>query len=274
MATSSSDLEVTVETVSACVRCDEGWDPVVCYLRVPNQLLYAWHQMKRTSSYVQLLNDAVRGHVVAVNVHCERLECHLHHRAGDIKSKVAKYHGRLRQQFLNDSTVFDVYSGEMVDASELMEKMESIVTEDIAEWVDKLEGARETISSLRGGATSCSCCCICLSSLATQHWLATGTSVRVAEKTLSFIGTRVNREGLWFMESFGLSMETVTMQDQLSDAPMVLTYDERSSPAPSYPPCHRTKPCSRHYICWNVLVLDEFYHKLSIAHPSLPRFLQ
>ena len=141
MATSSSDLEVTVETVSACVCRDEGWDPVVCCLRVPNRLLYAWHQTKRTSSYVQLLNDAVRGHVVAVNVHCERLERHLHHRAGDIKSKVAKYHGRLRQQFLNDSTVFDVYSGEMVDASELMEKMESIVTEDIVEWVDKLEGA-------------------------------------------------------------------------------------------------------------------------------------
>ena len=140
-SSSSSDLEVTVDTVSACGRRDEEWDPVVCCLRVPNRLLYAWHQTKRTSSYVQLLNDAVRGHVVAVNVHCERFERHLHHRAGDTKSKVAKCHGRLHQQFLNDSTVFDVYSGEMVDASELMEKMESIVTEDIVEWVDKLEGA-------------------------------------------------------------------------------------------------------------------------------------
>lgn len=271
-SSSSSDLEVTVDTVSACGRRDEEWDPVVCCLRVPNRLLYAWHQTKRTSSYVQLLNDAVRGHVVAVDVHCERLERHLHRRAGDIWSKVARYRGRLRQRFLNDSTVFDVHSGETVDASELMEEMESMVTEDIAEWADKFEGARETISSLRAELQAARAA-VSASSLSPLNTGLPLAQVSERQKRRKVSSLRESTEkALWFVESFGLSMESDTMRDQLSDAPLVLTYGEQSSPAPSYPPMPSDQALFQTlYLLERFGVSDEFYHELSIAHPSLPR---
>ena len=146
-------LEVTVENVSLSVtRPSEDSDRVACCLCVPNRLLWRWHsgsERPTNTSFVQLLNDAVRGHTVALDTHCERLERHLQRRAGEVSSKARRLAFQQRQRYLDGSVLLDVYYGETLDATSLVEEMDEMLSEDIAVWVEGLQGAQETISQLK-----------------------------------------------------------------------------------------------------------------------------
>ena len=89
MAGVNDELVVSIEGVFAGFNspCADRSN-VVCCLSVPNRLLHNWHRASSSykTSYIQLLNDAIRGNAITVDVHCDRLEQHLHRRAREVAS--------------------------------------------------------------------------------------------------------------------------------------------------------------------------------------------
>ena len=81
-------------------------DKIVCHLRLPNRLLSQWHKDVGggQSTYLQLLNDAIVDQVVTVNIHCERLERRLAHRAGTIKASALKLSGGAQMKMLDENS--------------------------------------------------------------------------------------------------------------------------------------------------------------------------
>lgn len=270
-------LEVAVENVSSSItRPSEDSYRVACCLRVPNRLLWRWHsdsERPTDTSFVQLLNDAVRGHTVALDTHCERLERHLQRRAGEVSSKARRLAFRQRQRYLDGSVLLDVYYGETLDATSLVEEveeMDEMLSEDIAVWVEGLQGAQETISQLKeelkAARTS-------VQSTSQQSPANIGlpmhqvSSRQRRRKVLSL--KESSHKALWFVETFGLSVESVSLRDSTTGDPLVLSY---SSHPPS--PADSTSDGTLHqtlYLLERFGVSDEFYHELSMTHPSLPR---
>ena len=274
---SQGGFVVEVETLSAnsaCRRVDKACD-VVCCLRVPNRLLQEWYEQFDASStnLVELLNEAVRGRIVTVDVHCERLQLHLYRRAGDVARKAAKTKPhRARQSYLGKSTMFDVYQGETVDATAVMEELEDTVLddgEDIAEWAKKCDGYQETIALLKERLRA-----------ATPH---EGSSQNIGlpinqvgerqrKRKLSQLKTSTEK-ALWFVSSFGLDVQSVTMSDS-SGSSVVLNYTDTSQPTPSPTPAP-----SDHAIAQTLFLLerfgvsDEFYHELAMLNPTLSRYM-
>ena len=141
MMASSCPSVVELESVSAGYRrhSSDNDNVVVCCLRVPNQLLQSWHadHMPTSPSYLELLNDAIRGGTITVDTNSQRLELQLQRRAGDVASKAAKTKPyRARQSFLAKYTTIDVYCGETVSAAQVMEELD-VVSEDIEEWMKR-----------------------------------------------------------------------------------------------------------------------------------------
>ena len=159
MMASSCPSVVEIESVSAGYRrhSSDNDNVVVCCLRVPNQLLQSWHadHMPTSPSYLELLNDAIRGGTITVDTNSQRLELQLQRRAGDVASKAAKTKPyRARQSFLAKYTTIDVYCGETVNAAQVMEELD-VVSEDIEEWMKRCEGAEELIARLGTQIEAC-----------------------------------------------------------------------------------------------------------------------
>ena len=292
------DLVVEVESVSAAFTCRNRMDcdecPVVCCLRVPNRLLQEWHEQYRSdsTSMIELLNVAVRGRVVTVDVHCERLQQHLYRRAGEIARKAGRTKPyRARQSYLSKTTIFDVYRGETLDAAALMEELEDTIleleSEDIAEWTRRREGYEETITLLREQLRA--------ARDRGSSGVNTGLPLnQVAERQrrrkLSLLKSSTEK-ALWFVESFGLDVESVTMRDSAGSS-VVLNYTDPPPPTlttpvppptlttPAPPPTLTTPaPPSDHALAQTLYLLerfgvsDEFYHELSMINPSLSRYV-
>ena len=98
-STSLGSVEVTVESISSgCNRPTKECNAVVCCVRVPNRLLQAWYHTKvcgdtdtsEDTSYIQLLNDHVRGKTLTFDVNCERLESNLYRRASEVAKRATR----------------------------------------------------------------------------------------------------------------------------------------------------------------------------------------
>ena len=55
-------------------------DGLACGLAIPCSLLMSWR--KEEGSYVEQLNDAIRGHAIQIKSPCERVEGRLHCKIG------------------------------------------------------------------------------------------------------------------------------------------------------------------------------------------------
>ena len=74
------NVDVTVEGRSTwSKRPTDDCDDVACCICVPNSLLQSWW-LERThdTSYIQLVNDNVRGKIITLDSNCERLERRLY----------------------------------------------------------------------------------------------------------------------------------------------------------------------------------------------------
>ena len=115
-------------------------------LRVPNRLLLEWHALNQQdgTSYLELLNGATNDSVVTVDVHCERLECRIAHKASSIKRTVAtRPRGRARMNQLEKMSSFDVRKGETVSASQVLLELEETM-EEVEEWRSRCRDAEAT----------------------------------------------------------------------------------------------------------------------------------
>ena len=101
-------------------------EPAIYSLRVPNRLLLDWHALNQNgTNYLELLNESIDDGVVAVDVHCERLERRIAHRASSIKKTVStRLRGRARMTQLEKTSLFDVRKGETVSATQVLLEVE------------------------------------------------------------------------------------------------------------------------------------------------------
>ena len=80
------NVDVTVEGRSTwSKRPTDDCDDVACCICVPNSLLQSWW-LERThdTSYIQLVNDNVRGKIITLDSNCERLERRLYRKAAKL----------------------------------------------------------------------------------------------------------------------------------------------------------------------------------------------
>lgn len=273
-----SDLVVEVESRSAAFTCRRSDDAcaVVCCLRIPNHLLQEWHQQfdsVPTTNYIELtlLNECVCGRTVTVDVHCERLQRHLYRRAGEIARKASKTKPyRARQSYLDKTTVFDIYRGETVNAALLMDELEDTIvveSEDIAEWTRRCEGYKDTIALLREELKAA--CANSSHSPVNIGLPLNQVAERQRRRKLSLLKNSTEK-ALWFIESFGLDMESVTMRDSAGSS-VVLNYTDLPPPPRTTPPPSDQAIAQTLYLLERFGVSDEFYHELTILYPSLSR---
>ena len=243
---------------------------------MPNQLLQRWHSEWPTdTSYVQLLNDAVCRHTVALDTHCKRLEHHLQCRVGEVASKAGRLAFRQHQSYLDGEYLirhllwwkFGYYQ-----PREKVEEMEEMISEDIAVWVESLQGVQETISLLKEELKTTH---TCMSVLSTSKQSPANTGLPIhpvlscQRKCKLRSLKKSSHKALWFVENLGLSVESVTLHNSTTRDPLVLSY---TSHLPL--PAHSTPNGTLHQILHLLErfgVHGEFYHEISMTHPSLPR---
>ena len=271
-AEASSPLEVTIEDLAVGHTRRTDWSDVACCLTIPNKLLQSWYKTEK--DYIQLVNTAIRGHTVTLDVNCERLEKQLRRRAAEVAGKAYEIRKKkrsyvLQQQYLNKSTRVDVLRGETVDGSRLLDEIEALY-EDISETIVQREGAEEAVADLKR-----------------QLQAATSTPPINRGLPLSQVSQRQQRrkvstlksateKALWFVESFGVCVESVTFRETLSESPLVISYGESTCTSASSSSTAPTVPSDEAlyqtlYLLERFGVSDEFYHELSMSYPSLAR---
>ena len=325
VSSSSSLAEVTIESMSVgFTRPTKDCESVICCIRVPNCLLHSWRLQvdttTRDTSYIQLVNDHIRGKAITLDTKCERLETHLRRRACIVVNKASKTKpNRAKQQYLAKSTSFDIRHGETLQASLLLEELE-MVNEDIGEWIEQYEGSLETISLLREqlasalttvtsptssvAAASTTTPSVTPSATSSTTSLVTASTTSGALRELTNTGRPLHQVGerqrrrkiselkksvqyvLSFVDSFGLSVENVTMTNSATGTPLTLSYQSSSSSSVSSSSSNSSSSspagCSRSLLSDDTLyptlylldrfgVSDEFYHELAMTHPSIPR---
>ena len=305
------NVDVTVEGRSTwSKRRTDECDDVACCICVPNSLLQSWW-LERThdTSYIQLVNDNVRGKIITLDSNCERLERRLYRKAGEVARRAAKTKpNQAKLQYLAKSTSFDILFGETLQASHLQEELE-MVNQDIGKWIEQYEGSMETIALLREqlasatSPTSSTASSTSATSSTTTLVTASTTSGILRELTntgrpLNQVGERQRRRKvselknsvqyvLSFVDSFGLTVENIAMSNSATGTPLTLTYQPSSSSSGSSLPSSTNSSSSpRNQLCSNDTlyqtlylldrfgVSDEFYHELAMAHPSLPRSVE
>ena len=310
-STSLGSVEVTVESISSgCNRPTKECNAVVCCVRVPNRLLQAWYHTKvcgdtdtsEDTSYIQLLNDRVRGKTLTFDVNCERLENNLYRRASEVAKRATRTKpNRARQQYLDKSTSFDILDGETVQASQLLEELE-LVNEDIEDWIERYEGSRETIERLREQISSATTPSTSSTASSFSSLNSTSSSNPASSSTntssfphqlvnlglpLSQVGERQRRRKvsalkesvqkvLLFVDSFGLTLQNVTMRDSVTGSPLSLNYGESPPPASVASSSTSLSDATLYqtlYLLERFGVSDEFYHELAMTHPALPRLV-
>ena len=238
----SAELEVTVESICTGSNRPKECDDVVCCIRVPNCLLQSWWRTAtHDTSYIKLVNDNIRGKTITLDTNCERLETHLHRRASEVARRSAKTKpSRARQQYLAKSTTFDVRQGETLQASLLLEELE-MVNEDIEDWIERCEGSREIIALLREQLASATTSSTSDTSTSSSSLAPASTTsgilcqLRNTGRPLHQVGERQRRRKVSelkksvqyvlssFVDSFGLTLENVTMSDS-AGSPLALSY--------------------------------------------------
>ena len=278
-ASAGDRLVVTVEGVAAgYTRPTTDWESVILCLRIPNRLLCQWHSCRDSGhSYIELLNNSVRDNAVTIDVHSARLERHLHRRAGEVSRKASSIKSyRSKQMFLDKSTLIDVHEGETVNASCLLDELD-VVTEDIGLWIDRCDGAEAALDLLREEMRN---------SATTDHPPApspagylsnTGLPIRdVSERQRrrKILHLKASTErALWFVESFGLEVQSLSLCDCKSGSPLTIDYQapvEHPAAAVAHQPTDGAIYQTL-YLLERFGVSDDFFHELSMVHPSLPR---
>ena len=282
MASCESDrsLVVEVESVSSGVQWRRLYDDdcgrdVVCCVRVPNRFLRQWHAEKAAgsvTSYIDQLNGAVHGRTVTFDVHCERLERRLGRKAGEVSNRAAKTKPfRAREAFLDKFTVFDIYDGDTIDASAVQEELDSMhmVSDNIDVWIKKCKEAEGTIKLLREQLIAgMGHCPVNIGRPLDQ------VSERQRRRKVNAL-KESTKTALWFVESFGLFVESVTMRSSEGDSLIVSCNSSGFPPQPPLPvssaPDSDEALAQTLYLLERFGVSDEFYHELATVHPSLPR---
>lgn len=255
---------------AGCNRPSTDWSGIVCCLKVPNCLLLRWYEGRGSgTSYVEQLNEAIRDQVITVDVHCKRLEEHLQRRARATARNLATCSGgSRRKKILANSTTVDIYEGETIRASHLFEEL-NMLSEDIQQWISRCSGAEATVAQLkreiRSFARSDN------SPLNIGHEL-NELSSRQRRRKLSQLKSSTE-SALWFVNSFGLELESVSLHDSSTGTPVTLTYSQSSSTTPLEPYSEPTVEALHQtlYLLERFGVSDDFFHELSMVHPSLPR---
>ena len=291
------NVDVTVEGRSTwSKRPTDDCDDVACCICVPNSLLQSWW-LERThdTSYIQLVNDNVRGKIITLDSNCERLERRLYRKAGEVARRAAKTKpNQAKLQYLAKSTSFDILFGETLQASHLQEELE-IVNQDIGEWIEQYEGSMETIALLReqlasatsptsSTASSTSASSTSATSSTTTLVTASTTSGILRELTntgrpLNQVGERQRRRKvselknsvqyvLSFVDSFGLTVENIAMSNSATGTPLTLTYQPSSSSSgsslpsstnsSSSPSFSQNQLCSNDTLYQTLYLLDRF----------------
>ncbi len=214
--------------------------------------------------------------LICVSSSCIRLEQRFVKRAGEVYTKTC-VSGRARQQMLEKSTTFTIYEGELVDCLQLAEEVESL-SHEVECWKQELTEAEEDIQALREEVAQLYC-----DRDQDECWPEYNTSKKVDEVSPRQKRRKLNQfksfaeKALWFAESFGLTPQSLTLSTQ-SDERYTLqlstgTGDSRSSlcrkdteSAVTTASIHETL-----YLLEKFGVSDEFYHELSMHHPSLAR---
>ena len=277
--TAGDRLAVTVEGVSAgYTRPTTDWDSVILCLRIPNRLLCQWHKSPdRGHSYIELLNSSIRDNAVTVDVHSARLERHLHRRAGEISRKASTIKSyRSRQVFLDKGSVVDVHKGETVNASPLLEELD-MVTEDIGMWIEHCDGAEAALALLREEMQTSATTDHLPAVSPASHSSNTGLPIRdVSErqrrrKVLQL--KRSTERALWFVNSFGLKVQSLSLCDCKTGSPLTLNYQPPVEQLAAAASCLPTDGAIYQtlYLLERFGVSDDFFHELSMIHPSLPR---
>ena len=168
-------------------------------------------------------------------------------------------------KYLERSTVFDVYRGETVNASLLIEEL-NMVTEDIEAWMERSDEAEEAVAFLRQQLKAA------MTSSGTQSYNTGRQLHEVGERQRRRKVAEVKestRRALWFIGSFGLTIDSVSMHDS-TDTSLTLSYGESPEPAATSNPSDTTL-YQMLFLLERFGVSDDFYHGLAMVHSSLPR---
>ena len=228
--TEAPSLEITIEDLAAGRTRTTDWCDVACCLSVPHRLLYSWYRdQSEDKNYIELVNMAVREHTVTLDVECERLQKHLRRKAGEIAAKASKLKSYVaRQRYLEKRTSIDVLRGETVDASLLLDEIETVY-EDISGWIAQCEVAEEAVADLKRqlqAATQTSTPPI------NRGLPLSQVSQRQQRRKVSTLKTATEK-ALWFVESFGVCLQSITFRETLSESPLVINYGAESSSSAS-----------------------------------------
>ena len=285
--TEDNELKVIVEGLSTLKRTptttSSGLNPTCCVV-VPHRLLLTWRKQvlsTNEASYISLLNESIVNHMICVSPSCTRLEQRFVKRAGEVHTKTS-VSGRARQQMIEKSTTFTIYEGEVVDCLQLAEEVETLAEEvetlshEVECWKQELIEAEEDIQALREEVAQLYC-----ERDNEKCWPEYNTSKKVDEVSPRQKRRKLNQfrsfaeKALWFAESFGLTPQSLTLSSE-SDEQYTLqlgTDNSRSSTdtkatesAITTASIHETL-----YLLEKFGVSDEFYHELSMHHPSLAR---
>ena len=271
------ELKVTVEGLSAlkCTSTSKSLDlnPTCCIV-VPHRLLLAWRKqvLSNEASYISMLNESIVDHIICVSSSCTRLEQQFIKRAGEVYSKT-RVSGRARQQMIEKSTTFIIYEGELVDCLQLTEEVENL-SHKVECWRQELSEAEEDVQALREEVAQLYC------EHDKEYWPEYNTSKKVDEVSPRQKRRKLDQfrsfaeKALWFAESFGLTPQSLTLSTK-SDEQYTLQLGEslRSSTSTKGTPS-AISTASIHetlYLLEKFAVSDEFYHELSMHHPSLAR---
>ena len=91
-------------------------------------------------------------------------------------------------------------------------------------------------------------------------------SVRQQRRKLSQLKTSIEK-ALWFIDSFGLDLQSVTVKSS-NEKPMEISFADSTSNSQD----HLSESALQTlYLLERFRVSDEFYHELAVVNPSLPR---
>ena len=276
--TRDSELKVTVEGVSALKHTALDLSPICCIV-VPHRLLLAWRKqvLSNEASCISVLNDSIVDHMICVSSSCTRLEQRFVKQAGEVFTKTS-VSGRARQQMLEKSTTFTIYEGELLDCLQLSEEVDNL-SHEVDCWMQELADANEDIQALREEVSQLYCV-----SNEESCWPEYNTSKKVDEVSPRQKRRKLNQfksfaeKALWFAESFGLTPQSLTLNSAGTDEQYTLKLSEHGSSSSTQHTMIRSSTtiptASIHetlYLLEKFGVSDEFYHELSMRHPSLAR---
>lgn len=212
-------------------------------------------------TYVSSVNEHIIDGAIILNPESVRLESHISRVARRVERLFCKTKGRKKYEIFNGSTKLNVLHGECMSALQLLRKAEQVVSVD-----DYVAVTDELIENLVRDVEEMEQELLWLHALENRGKMVDDVSMRHRKRKLEVVRDNAVK-ALSFVESYGLSLDTLALRQSSRACVQILLSDDTVAQTE----LKETEVFKVLYLLDRYGVSDAFYHQLSMQFESLPR---